>query len=66
VSTYVVKRLSDGLVCLTVTHISCIPDARDLASLYGAGYVLLENGRKTSATRRKELLALRANARKEN
>lgn len=58
--TYEIRRLQDGTACMTTTHLSCLPDGEELASLYAAGYVLLENGRKTTAARRKELLALRA------
>lgn len=42
-------------------HVSCLPDPEALASMYDAGLALYESSRKTTAARRKELMALRAN-----
>ena len=59
-NTYAVVRPSEGRTLMTTEHLSCLPDAGALASMYDAGLLLLENGRKTTAARRKELMALRA------
>lgn len=60
--TYTVTRPAEGRTLMHTTHLSCLPDADALASLYASGHVLLEDGRRTTAARRKELLALRAKA----
>lgn len=58
--TYAVTRPSEGRTLMTTQHLSCLPDKDALASLYDSGHLLLENGRKTTVARRKELMALRA------
>lgn len=63
-TTYAITRPMDGATLMTTQHLSCLPDADALASLYASGHVLLEDGRKTTAARRKELLALRAKEQK--
>lgn len=55
-------RDDKGRVLWHTTHLSCLPSPESLASMYAAGLLLLENGRKTTAARRKELMALRAKA----
>lgn len=61
-TTYAVTCPGDGATLMTTQHLSCLPSPESLASMYAAGLLLLENGRKTTATRRKELMALRAKA----
>ena len=63
-TTYTITRPSEGRTLMTTQHLSCLPDADDLASLYASGHLLLEDGRKTTVARRKELMALRATERK--
>lgn len=58
--TYAITRPAEGRTLMYTDHASCLPDPDELASLYATGHLLLENGRKTTATRRKELMALRA------
>ena len=57
--TYAITRPSEGRTLMCTDHASCLPAPGELASLYATGHLLLENGRKTTAARRKELMALR-------
>lgn len=57
--TYTIERPAEGRVLMTTQYPQCLPDARTLATLYASGHVLLEDGRKTTAARRRELCALR-------
>lgn len=57
--TFTIVRPADNTTLLTTTHLPCLPDARELAVHYSLGHVLLEDGRKTTAARRRELCALR-------
>lgn len=57
--TYTIERPSEGRVLMQTAYPSCLPDARTLAALYASGHVLLEDGKKTTATRRRELMLLR-------
>ena len=58
-STYSVRD-DRGIVLRTTDHLSCLPDRDKLASIYDAGLILYEDGRKTTQARRRELLALSA------
>lgn len=53
--TWTILRTSDNRPCVTTTYPECLPDRDTLARMYAAGYVLLEDGRKTTAARRREL-----------
>ena len=54
--TYIILRTQDNQPCVSTTYPQCLPDRETMARMYAAGYVLLEDGRKTTAARRKELL----------
>lgn len=58
-AAYTIERPSEGRVLMTTQYPRCLPDARTLAALYASGHILLEDGRKTTANRRRELMLLR-------
>ena len=59
--TFTIERPSEGRVLMQTSYPSALPDARTLAALYASGHILLEDGKKTTANRRKELMLLREN-----
>lgn len=54
--TWTILRTQDNQPCVSTQYPSCLPGRGTMARMYAAGYVLLEDGKRTTATRRRELL----------
>lgn len=52
---WTILRTQDNQPCMSTSFPECLPDRDTLAALYAAGYVLLEDGKKTTAAHRREL-----------